>query len=156
MTKSTLASPAITHLGSTVKGRRTKVQSSADASTNHLNIWHITTIATDIQSYKTTKMKTTNETADQLAKLMAATVEVTGFSKETILSDKRFKEIAEVRMVFYYIAYRHTLATLDDIATFTGRTTSSVFSGIRKIHDYLRYDDICKKVNSIKNAYLKK
>ena len=96
-------------------------------------------------------MKT--NTITQLENLMKAVEEATGLHHETLLSHTRIKVISETRMIFYYLAYRDLSCTLQQIADFMDRRVSVVFSGIRRIHDYIRYDDIAMQVRQIRKLY---
>lgn len=99
----------------------------------------------------------TNETkkiTNNLDDLMASVCKVSGFKKDTLLSSARFKEIAEFRMMFYYLAVKLLGARLDEISAFTGRTPATVLSGYRRISDLLMYYDVKSKVKMIKYDFL--
>lgn len=103
---------------------------------------------------KTNERTKRQDLATQLEQLMNATVQVSGFSKETLLSQARFREIAEYRMVFYYLAITLLGAKLEQVAEFTERTPGAVLNGFRRIRSLMMYYDINSKVKQIRYDFL--
>lgn len=103
-----------------------------------------------------TKETTTNndQLTDQLDKLMASAVRVSGFTKKTILSDARFKELADLRLIFYYLAITMLDARLSDVSDYTGRSHAAIISGYRRIKVQRMYAEIAEQIKQIKNDFL--
>lgn len=90
---------------------------------------------------------------DRYSKVLALVCVAFGVSSEDVIGDRKYGNLADARLSFYYLAKHLVGGTLGDIGAFVGgRHHSTVLYGIRRVGDLMDYD---KGFNDIIEAITK-